>query len=155
MDLDAQNSMRSEDTDDTPESTERSGGPSTPRRKAVDKDKEKDPPPSRVRVTVRVRPEVSEREQGTGHLLCQGGRLWLVEGGGSKDGGDGGGGGMASPRGNKESTRQFVFDSALPPPTTQELTLTLTLTLTSNPDPDPDPDPNPDPDPDPDPDPYP
>jgi len=118
--------MRSEDTDDTPESTERSGGPSTPRRKAVDKDKEKDPPPSRVRVTVRVRPEVSEREQGTGHLLCQGGRLWLVEGGGSKDGGDGGGGGMASPRGNKESTRQFVFDSALPPPTTQEEVFTAT-----------------------------
>ena len=111
--------MRSEGTDDTPEGTARSDGADTPRRKPTEKDKDKDPPPSRVRVSVRVRPEVSEREQGTGHLLCQGGRLWLVEGG--KDGEGGGGhGGMASPRGNKESTRQFVFDAALPPTTTQQ-----------------------------------
>ena len=119
LDLDAPNSVRSEDTDDTPESTERSDGAGTPRRKPTDKDKDKDPPPSRVRVTVRVRPEVSDREQGTGHLLCQGGRLWLVEGGKDADGA-GGSSGMASPRGNKESTRQFVFDAALPPLTTQE-----------------------------------
>ena len=83
-------SVRSEGTDDTPEGTARSDGADTPRRKPTEKDKDKDPPPSRVRVSVRVRPEVSEREQGTGHLLCQGGRLWLVEGGE--------GGGFKNPR---------------------------------------------------------
>eukprot|EP00964_Phaeocystis_antarctica_P022019 scaffold12210_cov33-Phaeocystis_antarctica.AAC.1 len=119
LDLDTPNSVRSEDTDDTPESTERSGGADTLRRKPMDKEKEKDPSSSRVRVTVRVRPEVSDREQGTGHLLCQGGWLWLVEGGKDANGG-GGSGGMVSPRGNKESTRQFVFDAALPSLTTQE-----------------------------------
>ena len=118
------NSVRSDDTDDSgARENERTNdahetGSSTPRRR--EKDKEKAPPPSRVRVAVRVRPEVRENEKaegGTGHLLCQGGRLWLVEAGGRES--DGGAGGLASPR-ERNGTRQFVFDWSLPPTTTQE-----------------------------------
>jgi len=105
-------------SDDSGEPIRETGSGATPRRT---KEKEKDPPPSRVRVAVRLRPPVKESEKadesgGTGHLLCQGGRLWLVEG---KDGDSSG---MSSPRAStdRNSTRQFVFDWALPPQTTQE-----------------------------------
>ena len=121
------------------ESTDESAAPTSrgPAKKKGKKEGE-----SRVLVAVRVRPavrdaEMAEEGQGGGPaILCKGGTLWLVDGGGGGDGPSTPRGAPASPRpgsagGGGSGPRQFVFDWALPPEANQHEVYAATCGETS------------------------